>query len=274
MTSRLPDDDDADGPTFVPPPPAPPANTPAFHRSRTRPARGGSDLLDDAGGHLVAVAVAVFFAVFCPWPVVVVIVVDDDDENDVDEAHPPTWRPPPAFPAAPGGGRVVVASMAPAPPHAAAAAADDDDDGSTVLVGVTSAVRSSSSAAGTANDDDDDDDDDDGSAASDDAFAALAATTPAPPPPEAVDARGLAAPSMFLLGNLDLSTSSIGKLSLSHCSPSREGVSRERDGSFFVGSVCSLSDDGDCGRYNCGAGGRKFSVLKSTLFYSVTHVNH
>ena len=94
MTSRLLDDDD--GPTFVP---LSPANSSAFHRSSTRPARGGSDLLDDAGGHLVAVAVDVFFAAFLdppamifPWPVVV---VDDDDD---DEAPPPTsGRPPPAF---------------------------------------------------------------------------------------------------------------------------------------------------------------------------------
>ena len=99
MTSRLLDDDD--GPTFVPLPPAPPANSSAFHRSSTRPARGGSDLLDDAGGHLVAVAVDVFFAAFLdppamifPWPVVVV----DDDDDDDDDAPPPTsGRPPPAF---------------------------------------------------------------------------------------------------------------------------------------------------------------------------------
>lgn len=64
-------------------PPVAPVAVLAFQRSRTRPASGGNDLLEDTGGHLVAVVLFVFSdpAIRCPVVVIIVVVVDDEEED-------------------------------------------------------------------------------------------------------------------------------------------------------------------------------------------------
>ena len=152
--------------------------------------------------------------------------------------------------------------MAPPPPPPATDDDDDDDDdgGAAVLVGVTSAVRASSSAAGAA------DDVDDGSAASDDApaAAAAAAATPAPPA-DAIDARGLAAPSMFrwaisIVCLLDRNFISLPLLYV---------VEGDRASCTVVGARVFLGGD-YCGELVWRAGRRKYAKISCPQKHSFT----